>query len=187
MNTEPESSIGTPPAAPVAETRRITLLDALRGLSILGIAVVNVQFFASSYMTLPDWRWNQIPLSEGIVRAAVVFFAEHHFFSIFSILFGMGLALQYRRMQEAMESFGGLYFRRLVVLLVFGIAHAILLWYGDILALYALVGIVVYWFRNASTKTLLGSAIVIFMVPVIIQSSLAMMNPSMPGQSMIEA
>ncbi len=189
MNTEPEPISSVPPAAPaapVAESRRITLLDALRGLSILGIAVVNVQFFACPVLRLMSWRWDQVPRSEAFVRAAITFFAEHHFFSIFSILFGMGLALQYQRVQEAGERFGGLYFRRLFVLLAFGIAHGILLWYGDILALYALVGFIVFWFRNASSKTLLISAIVIFMVPVMVKMGLTLHQPNKEVPSLVE-
>lgn len=186
MNTEPGLLSSVPAAAPVAENRRIVLLDALRGLAILGIAVVNVQFFACPLLRLLSWRWDQVPPSEAIVRATITIFAEHHFFSIFAVLFGMGLALQYRRMRETGESFGGLYFRRLVVLLGFGITHALLLWYGDILALYALVGIVVYWFRDASPRTLLRWAIVIFMVPVAIQTGLMLLDPTQPGKSVLE-
>ncbi len=187
MNTETETISSVPAAAPVAETKRISLLDALRGLSILGIAVVNVQFFACSYLRLPDWRWGEVSLSEAIVRASITFFAEHHFFSIFAMLFGMGLALQYRRVQEAGKRFGGLYFRRLFVLFLFGIAHAILLWFGDILALYALVGIVVFWFRNASSRVLLISAVILFLVPVVAHVVMISRDPMREGKTLAES
>ncbi len=161
--------------APVRE--RIALLDAVRGLSIIGIAVVNVLFFAVPIVQLLSWQWDQGSLSEGLVRCAVTFLAEHQFYPIFAMLFGMGLAMQYERAKKTQRGFKRVYFRRVLVLLAFGVAHGVLLWYGDILALYALMGFVFFWFLNRSSRTILVSAVVLYMVPLLIEAVLALPDP----------
>ena len=164
-------------AAPVAERDRIVVLDGLRGLAICGIAVVNIQFFAFPFADLGRWEWGRVSLPEAAARLAVMFFANYEFFSIFAMLFGMGLALQSRRAQQFNQPFVGLYLRRLAVLLVLGLAHALLLWYGDILALYALMAFIALWCRNLSPRTLLIAAAVLFLVPVVLEVFFMLQNP----------
>jgi uncharacterized protein len=161
--------------SPVRE--RIALLDALRGLSIIGIAVVNVLFFAVPIVQLLSWQWDRSHLSESLVRCAVTFLAEYQFFPIFAVLFGMGLAMQYERSRPASRGFKRAFFRRILVLFAFGVAHGVLLWYGDILALYALMGFVFFWFLNRSPRTVLITAVVLFMVPLLIETLLTLPDP----------
>lgn len=164
-------------ASPVTERDRIVLLDCLRGLAIFGIAVVNIQFFAFPFAYIIHWDWGGVSFSEGVIRSALTFFAEYEFFSIFAILFGMGMALQNRRAQQTDRAFVGLYLRRLAVLLIFGLAHAMFLWYGDILVLYALMAFIALWCRNLSRRTLLIAAAILFFVPVVVQVYLVMQDP----------
>jgi len=159
---------------PVSKQQRINVLDALRGMSILGIALVNVLFFAFPIAKLSEWQWSEVSRIEGISRSAVGFLVEGQFLPVFSMLFGMGLALQ---MQRSESGFGKRYVRRLLILLAFGIAHGTLIWYGDILALYALLGFIIFWFRKCSPRTLLVTGLILFMVPPLIQIISAVQDP----------
>jgi len=162
------------------------LLDILRGISIIGIALINVQFFIMSISRLATWQWSQVSISEGLTRDGLSFFVERQFLSIFTILFGMGLALQYQRARQANQSFTGVAVRRLLALLALGVTHGVLLWYGDILALYALLGFIVLAFRNRSPRTRLVCGLIIFMVPVLLQAFLALPDPHARAKSLEE-
>ncbi len=165
---------------------RIVLLDVLRGFAILGMALVNVPFFGVPIARLIDWQWAQVSFSDGLVRCVVAFLADEKFLPIFAMLFGMGLALQNQRVQEAGNNFTKLFVRRLLILFGLGIAHGILIWYGDILALYAFLGFIVFWLRNRSSRTLLVCALVVFMVPMFIQVFLGLGDSGGRGNSFEE-
>ncbi len=169
-------------ASPVAERDRIIVLDSLRGLAIFGIAVVNIQFFAFPLAEVGRWNWQQVSFPEGVVRSAIASLANDEFFSIFAILFGMGLALQSRHAQQTNRPFVGLHLRRLAVLLMFGLAHALFLWYGDILALYAAVAFVALWCRNLSGRILLIAAGILFFIPVALHLFIIFQGPHVDQQ-----
>jgi uncharacterized protein len=106
----------------------------------------------------------------GIERAVhwlVRFLAEGKFYSLFSFLFGLGFAMQLMRGEERGASVGWLYVRRLLVLLAIGLTHAYLIWTGDILTLYALLGFVLILFRRAKPRTLLIWAVILILLPVL--------------------
>jgi uncharacterized protein len=93
---------------------------------------------------------------------------EGKFYSLFSFLFGLGLALQTERLEARGAAFFGLYLRRLIVLFVIGIAHAYLLWAGDILHMYALLGFLLVLFRRCAPKTLLIWVAVFLLLPLLV-------------------
>lgn len=133
--------------APVAGRERIRLLDALRGFALLGIFVVNVEWFARPWQ---EFGYGMAPDLAGVDHAVAwavhVLFAGK-FWILFSLLFGMGFAVM---MERAAASGRGpqVYLRRLVVLFVIGIAHALLVWVGDILHSYALAGLLLLALRG---------------------------------------
>lgn len=174
------------PASPASEQERVALLDALRGVSILGIALANVLFFAVPIGRLMSWQWGNVSVSDGIVRRAVTFFAENQFFPIFAMLFGAGLASQYARARQAQRGFAGLCVRRLLVLLAFGVAHGVLLWFGDILSLYALLGFVACLFCGRSPRVLIIGAATLLMVPLLLQVIMTLSDPYAPPKSLDE-
>ncbi|MFN7020945.1 MAG: DUF418 domain-containing protein [Phycisphaerales bacterium] len=145
----------TADASPIRESARITALDAARGFALLGILLVNIQAFAEPFgnFILPK------PESPDAATATLFYlvkvFAEGKFYPLFSILFGIGLVLQMDSVEAAGRSFRPLYLRRLFVLLVFGLLHALLLWYGDILFIYALCGTVLLLCSRLRGKTML--------------------------------
>ena len=125
---------------------RIESIDTVRGFALLGILVVNTLFFAypMNIALLPPVE-GQIgssdPLRDWTSWWIVSLFFQYKFMTLFSILFGVGAAIQYRRAQLSGTNFDSFFIRRMVVLLGFGILHAVLFWYGDILTIYACCGV----------------------------------------------
>ncbi len=135
---------------PVQGSERIQSLDVMRGVAVLGILVMNIQSFAmigAAYMN--PTAYGDLEGVNGWVWYLGHLFADMKFMTIFSMLFGAGVIVMTSRREAAGQSSAGVHYRRMVWLLVFGLAHAYLLWYGDILYTYALCGFVLYLFRKA--------------------------------------
>jgi uncharacterized protein len=152
--------------SPISLQERIEILDVLRGLAVCGILIGNVQWF-SGYGMMPESLAQQSPLADRITHFLVWFFVEGKFYSIFSFLFGFGFALQISRAKERGDLEASLFKRRLFWLLVIGLAHAYLLWAGDILSIYALMGFVLILFRKKTDSSLLKWALVLLMIPIL--------------------
>lgn len=158
-------------AAPVSALERLTSVDVLRGFALLGILAMNIVGFA-----WPGPAYGN-PMRgagfEGSDRA--VWFCNHLVFeakmmTIFSMLFGAGLVLMNERVGSRGASLRGVYYRRVLWLLVIGAIHAYLIWDGDILFLYAECGLVLYLFRNKTPRTLviLGVTLMMLIVPLVL-------------------
>lgn len=142
-------------AAPVATSERIQAVDVLRGFALFGILLVNMAFFgAPVYQFIMATGESPIGI-DAWAAWAIRFIGEGKFYSLFSLLFGFGLTVMMTRAQTRGVSFVPLYIRRLLVLLTFGLIHAVLFWVGDVLVLYALLGFPLLLFRNAKPRTLL--------------------------------
>lgn len=151
---------------PVAPTERIEILDVLRGLAIGGILIGNMQWF-SGYGMMPAAIAAQAPQSDQIVNFLVHFMIEGKFYSVFSLLFGFGFALQIARAAERGDTNATLFKRRLFWLMLIGLMHAYLLWAGDILSIYALVGFLLILFRRKTDASLLKWAAALMIVPIL--------------------
>jgi len=139
-------------AAPTTE--RIQALDVLRGVAVAGILVANVLVFFGIFM-IPESR-------DPVARFVERVFVDGKFYSIFSLLFGIGFGLQLARGGEAAVP---RFKRRLRVLLAIGAIHALLIWAGDILMLYALLGFMMPWFARKSNRDLLRWTVILLAVP----------------------
>jgi len=134
---------------------RVQIIDSLRGFALLGILLVNMAIFIHpifAFLLPPD---PATPLLDRVASWLIHFVAEGKFYSLFSLLFGLGFAIQFSRAQERGWRIVPLYLRRLFALLLIGMAHAFLVWTGDILIFYAVLGLVLILFRKAQPKTLL--------------------------------
>lgn len=160
-----------PVALPVSVNERIDVLDVLRGLAIGGILIGNLQWL-SGYGILPPAQVEQNPLTDHITRYLVHFFVEGKFYSIFSFLFGFGFAIQMARSEERGDTTASLFKRRLFWLLMIGIFHAVFVWAGDILSVYALLGFALILFRKKSDKSLLKWAFGLMLVPIVVYLAL---------------
>jgi uncharacterized protein len=170
--------------SPVAASERILLLDVLRGFAILGILVVNMQYFYRPITSLltETVASTTVPgmISEGIIK----YFFEGKFYVLFSMLFGYGFWLFISSKTTDGDGVLTLYIRRLLVLLFFGLAHIILLWPGDILFFYAIFGLLLILFRKKKERSLVKWGISLILVPKILMalmilfSHLAQANPA---------
>lgn len=153
------SASGSKPATgstPVQESERIDALDVLRGFAVLGILTMNIGGFSMPEAAYFDpTAWGSLTGANGWVWRLTHLFADLKFMAIFSMLFGAGIVLMSDRQRSKGKSAKGLHFKRMFWLLLFGLAHAHLIWYGDVLAWYAVVGSVVFFMRNRRPRTLL--------------------------------
>ena len=127
----------------VAPENRIHALDAVRGVALVGVLGVNVvTAFRISIFAQFLPATGVAPGLDGAIESVVAFAFEMKAFSLFSILFGIGLAIQLDRLARTGRPF---YFltRRLLALLAFGLVHLLLIWNGDILTEYAVAGLIV--------------------------------------------
>lgn len=142
--------------------KRYVILDALRGFAILGIILANFPEF--SLWTFSDPAgWTRTDL---VTRAIQTFFVDGKFYTLFSLLFGMGFSIQLANAEGKLRTF----YRRMAVLLVIGLIHLFFLWSGDILALYAVCGMLLPLFRKLPTRKLLLVAGGLFLVPVLLDA-----------------
>ena len=140
-------------AQPIALQERIEAMDVLRGFALLGVFAVNMLFFAFPFQQTMMQPWPQAP--QPWFQVLVLIFLQGKFYCLFSFLFGMGFAEQVDRLQARGEEGGKIYRRRLLWLLVIGLAHGLLIWMGDILTVYALLGFLLLLFQKREAKTLL--------------------------------
>ncbi|HEV8590527.1 MAG TPA: DUF418 domain-containing protein [Pyrinomonadaceae bacterium] len=150
---------------PISLGERIDVVDVLRGLAVGGILIGNMQWF-SGYGMMPHDLAAQAPIVDQVTHFLVHFFVEGKFYSIFSFLFGFGFALQIARAQERGDAKATVFKRRLFWLLVIGLMHAYLLWAGDILSVYAVMGFVLILFRRKTDESLLKWAFWLIAVPI---------------------
>lgn len=144
------------PTAPLPTAERISVLDVLRGFALMGILIMNMPGFSYSGWHEADgshyWPGALDQLAEE-VRDALF---SGKFNSLFSVLFGLGFTIQFTRMQQTDPLHADrLYLRRLLVLLVLGVLHACVFWSGDVLHVYAILGIVLlFGLRRVSDRGL---------------------------------
>ena len=172
---------------PVAPKERIVALDFLRGFALLGILLMNIQSFA-----MPDAAYFN-PTAYGdltglnrVIWTLSHIFADSKFMTIFSILYGAGIILITNKMEEKGKKPAGLHYRRTFWLLVIGMMHAYLLWSGDILVTYALVAMVVYWFRKLSPRWLIVLGVLAFGMSTLLQLGVAATMPNYPAEFIAE-
>jgi len=160
----------------VAPDERIESLDVVRGIALFGVLIVNLitEFRVSIFQQFLGTTSAQGSLDHFVERIVSLGF-EAKAFCLFSLLFGVGLAIQYDRLSRHGSPLYWL-FRRLVVLLAFGLLHLLLIWNGDILTEYALAGLVALPILLVRTRGLVV-AIVSFLAiyaagPVLLYSNL---------------
>ncbi|MEM9895919.1 MAG: DUF418 domain-containing protein [Bacteroidota bacterium] len=153
---------------PTQSNERYEVLDVLRGFALLGVMIANMAYHSGYWFLAKEDQaaFSFYKLGDSITWL-IHFITEGKFYSIFSLLFGIGFGLQIQRAMERNRPFIGLFSRRLFMLLLIGIFHAILLFVGDILILYALLGFALLLFKKSGNKTLLGLAFTLPLIPLI--------------------
>ena len=155
-------------------TDRIATLDIVRGVGVMGILAMNIVAFA-----LPIQAYMN-PIAYG--SDAAIDFAVYAFNfvlidgkmrGLFSFLFGASMLLVIQRAEAKGQSGGAVHYRRMLVLLLFGALHFYLIWYGDILFGYAVIGLVAFLFRKKQPKALIGIGIALVLVEFLMMFGLA--------------
>lgn len=149
--------------APVSPINRIAYLDVLRGFAILGIFIANLEWF--SFYSIENTGNFIFPEIDHLVRFLQIMLIDGKFYSIFSVLFGWGIALQIRN--SVVEDIITTNFirRRLRFMMLFGAIHLVILWEGDIVFFYALLGFILLAMRHFSTPKLILIAIILLLSP----------------------
>ena len=173
LESAPAPTFQTTPALhPTDSGERIATLDVLRGIALFGVLAANIWLWFSGVQFLfPGIRTELARLSaDSIAFMFVSVFISGKAIRTFSFLFGLGFALQMMRAEARGRPVVPVYVRRLVVLLVFGALHAVLLWYGDILFAYALLGFALLLFRRRTRRTVLVWAVIMLFIPILFAS-----------------
>jgi len=153
---------GAPSPKPLAPAERLALVDVLRGIAILGVLVAYTLWNLGSP---PSETWSR---ADHIIDTIGEILVDTKFISIFAFLFGVGTAQQWRRATSD-DRRRRVHVRRMLFLLAAGLVHGALLRNGDILAPYAILGLALYGARNRSTRALVGAAVILAVVPYVVQ------------------
>ncbi|MGK6310440.1 DUF418 domain-containing protein [Variovorax sp. DT-64] len=150
-----------------SQPARLQHLDALRGFALAGILIVNIASFASAYYiaAVPDPLFARP--ADRAARWLVAFLFETKFYLLFSFLFGYSFTLQMSAAGHSRAAFVPRMLRRLCGLAVIGLAHAVWLYHGDILCVYAVLGLVLLAARGQSERQALRRACFLTVLPAI--------------------
>ena len=156
-------------AGPVTAAERLVSLDTLRGVAVMGILVMNVYAFA---MPLAAYYNPLIMGGTDALNMGTWFFThllfDQKFITIFSMLYGAGVVMMMNRAEARDVPFTSVFYRRSAWLIVFGLLHGYIIWFGDILFHYALMGMIVFLFRKASPRMLITIACIMLPVTLLI-------------------
>ena len=178
-------------ARPVDGNERLQLLDALRGFALCGVFVSNVYMWFSLRVFTPRPQMEAAMTNASWLDTAAGFFAGififGKFITLFSFLFGLGFAVQMGRAEARGASIVPLYVRRLTAMLLIGFAHLSLLWYGDILSTYAVLGFGLLLFRKREDGTALKWATGFILVSPVVILALTQLPDLLAGPAAMAA
>ena len=143
---------------------RVEILDVIRGFAILGIVIANIQSW-SGYKFIPFETLQQLDYYSinDTIKYYFTFIIDTKFYTLFSMLFGIGFYIQFSKQKDNQLVFMKTYRKRLWLLIMFGAIHSFF-WSGDILMIYGLVGLVFVMFRNIKEKNMLYLAIFFYYI-----------------------
>lgn len=154
------SSAEPQPVGPTAIGERYAIIDIVRGFALFGVLLSNM-VLTTQFLALPDSMREALP--SATLDTAVLFITDtlvtDKFYTLFSMLFGLGFAVQMHRANQRGADVAPVYMRRLIVLFALGVLHGSLLWFGDVLHIYAILGFALLFFAGCSDRFILGCAI----------------------------
>ena len=159
--TSPPSS---PTFVPIPSQDRLDALDVLRGFALIGICIANVEFFNRPVAETGNGIPPGLQGLDWLVAFIVAYFVSGKFWTIFSLLFGMGFALMLERAGTAGRPFLPAYGRRVAILGLFGLLHYLLLWSGDILISYAIGALALMLMLFARGRPMIGAMAACFLL-----------------------
>jgi uncharacterized protein len=176
---DPPALASEPPAGPAP---RIAQLDIIRGLAVMGILVANLPAFAlpaAAYFS--PLAWGGTGIADRAAWFVTFVLVEGKMRGLFSMLFGASMLLVMDRAAVAGRSPVAVHLARMAVLFVIGLVHLYLIWWGDILAHYALVGTIALAFARARIRLLLFTSAVLLLIDLLLATSVAAMLVATPS------
>lgn len=158
---------GPPTWGPVQPEERIALIDVLRGIALFGIIAANMRGFAGPRIAYFNVGLVWQTRTDFWVQAFIDTFIQGKFITLFAFLFGVGFSLQFSRAEARGSRFGPTYRRRQGALVLIGLLHQVLFWWGDVLVTYGLGGYLLMAFRKRASKTVLIWALSLMVFPVV--------------------
>lgn len=161
---------GVAEARPVDAGERLEVLDVLRGFALGGVFVSNVYVWMSGWVLMPRPAVQALTATwvDQAASELFQFFVNGRFMPIFSFLFGLGFCVQLTRAEKRGTSVVPVYRRRLMVMYLLGLVHLYGAWYGDVLNMYAMAGLLLLLFRERKDRTLLIWAGVLMFGPMLV-------------------
>lgn len=158
--------------------QRVHSVDALRGFALFGIAIVNMPFLAAPFGQLSPGN-----VLDTAVAFAVALLFQGKFFLVFAFLFGWGFGVQEASTRRAGHDVRPRFLRRQAGLLAIGLVHATLVFAGDILMLYAFVGLLLFAVRGMSDAALLRLSGAAILLAAIVLALLAVLVAEVPASA----
>ncbi len=156
-----------------APPRRIATLDIVRGIAVMGILAMNIVGFALPFQAYMNPAALGPPDTADTISWGLSFvLIDGKMRGLFSFLFGASMLLVIERAEAAGGSPASTHYRRMIWLLGFGLIHFYLIWFGDILVGYALIGMVAYLFRNKEPQSLIAWACGLLLVQFLILAAM---------------
>lgn len=136
--------------------KRIRVLDALRGFALLGVCLANYkELTLYAFYDVEHTTNVEVSVVDKIANFLMYLLVDGKFYTIFSVLFGIGFSIIIGNAMERGSNGMRIFYRRMLLLLLFGFAHLMLLWSGDILMLYAAMGMILPLFWRCSERVIL--------------------------------
>ena len=150
---------------PTLKTSRIDLLDVYRGFAILGIFVVNIVIMNSTFLNQDEFAKQWTSGIDQFAERILQLFFYTKFFPIFSLLFGLGISMQAIKLRSRNKLKFAFFGRRMFFLFLIGVFHVVFIWSGDVLHLYALLGLLVTLLLSRSNTLILSLSVFFLLFP----------------------
>ena len=150
---------------PTKPNTRIEVLDIYRGFAVLGIFVVNIVIMHATFINQDAYLAQFTAPADLITQKVLQLFFYTKFFPIFSLLFGLGIAMQVLKRKNEHKPIKGFLSSRMFFLFLFGVLHIVFIWSGDVLHLYALLGFFTFIFIKLSNKIIITLALILLCFP----------------------
>lgn len=174
-------------SAPIDKRERIVTLDIIRGVAILGILIMNIQAFSMIFSAYVN------PTAYGDLNGANFWvyylghlFADQKFMTIFAMLFGAGIVLLANNVESKGGNSARVHYKRMFFLAIFGLIHALVFWFGDILLGYAIGGAIAYLMYEKSPRFLIITGTILISFMALLMWSFSFIIPMMEGPELQE-
>jgi len=180
------NTLGIQEHKPISKKERIFELDIIRGFALIGVLLVNMFAFNTTFFneTFATTILKNPLMANGTLNKAIAIavqlFAEGKFYTIFSCLFALGFYIFMDRAEKKDLSSKKLFLRRTLFLYIFGLVHYTLVWWGDILHVYGLIGFLLIFFKNCQLKTIKRWIIGLLMVSTLLTVGFTLLGEMAP-------